>query len=93
MPDFISFDHDLGDEHYEEFWWSRNDRNPQQGKFRYGAMKEKTGYCAAKWLVKYCLDNNLKMCEYQAHTMNPIGKENIEKLLEAFKRNETTDDN
>ena len=60
LPDFISFDHDLG--------W------------------EKTGYDCAKWLVEFCLDKNLILPEFQVHSQNPVGKENIEALLNNFKK-------
>jgi hypothetical protein len=66
LPDFISFDHDLGD---------------------YKNGKEYTGYDCAKWLVNYCLDNNLDLPEYNVHSANSVGKENIERLLENFKKN------
>lgn len=58
LPDFISFDHDLG-------------------------MGE-TGFECAKFLVNYCIDHNLKLPDYKVHSQNPVGKENIEKLLEHF---------
>lgn len=60
LPDFISFDHDLGE--------------------------GKTGYDCAKWLVEYCLDNNLSLPEYDSHSQNPIGKENILTLLGNYKK-------
>jgi len=60
LPDFISFDHDLG--------------------------LEKTGYDCAKWLVEFCLDKNLILPEFQVHSQNPVGKENIEALLNNFKK-------
>lgn len=59
MPDFISFDHDLG--------------------------LGKTGFDCAKWLVEYCLDNQVSLPQFTVHSQNPVGKENIEKLLENFK--------
>src|SRR6266478_2767144 len=47
LPKIISFDHDLSwPEHYEEFFECRRLGRP----FNYNDMKEKTGYCAAKWL-------------------------------------------
>jgi len=58
MPDFISFDHDLG--------------------------LGKTGFDCAKWLVEYCLDNQVSLPEFTVHSQNPVGKENIEKLLANF---------
>jgi len=60
LPDFISFDHDLG--------------------------LGKTGYDCAKWLVEFCLDKNLILPEFQVHSQNPVGKENIETLLNNFKK-------
>ena len=60
LPNFISFDHDLGE--------------------------EKTGYDCSKFLVDYCLDHNLKLPEFHVHSQNPVGKENIEKLLKNFNK-------
>lgn len=60
LPDFISFDHDLGE--------------------------EKTGYDCAKWLVNFCMDNNLQLPEFSVHSQNPVGKENIQLLLENFNK-------
>ena len=58
LPDFISFDHDLG----EEF----------------------SGYDCAKYLVDYCLDHQLPLSDFAVHSQNPVGKENIERLLNNF---------
>lgn len=74
LPDFISFDHDLADEHYT-------------GGAKYDKYKEKTGYESAKWLVEYCMEYELHLPEYQVHSLNPIGKENIIGYLENFKAN------
>ncbi len=67
LPDFISFDHDLADEHY--------------GDFTPVDWKEKTGYECAKWLVDFCLENSLKIPNYIVHSANPVGKKNIETYL------------
>ena len=74
LPGFISFDHDLASEHY-------NDQSADYSKF-----KEQTGYDCAKWLVEYCMKTNQPLPEYQVHSMNPIGKLNIQSLLESYKR-------
>lgn len=71
LPKFISFDHDLADEHYDS------------SKKEY---REKTGYDCAQWLVNYCLDNDVDPCEYVVHSMNPVGKKNIEFFLSQFSR-------
>lgn len=48
--------------------------------------KEWTGYDCAKWLVNYCIDNELELPEYNVQSANPSGKENIIYLLENFKK-------
>jgi len=59
LPDFISFDHDLG--------------------------LEESGFDCAKWLVTYCLDNEMALPDFTVHSQNPVGKKNIESLLNNFK--------
>lgn len=71
LPEMISFDHDLADEHYLE---------PDSQEF-----VEKTGYDCAKWLVEYCMDNDADLPKFYCHSMNPVGKQNIESLLKNFK--------
>jgi hypothetical protein len=79
LPQFISFDHDLGEEHYSE-----NMFDPILYNEMYKTFTEKTGLDCAKWLVEFCLDKNLKMCPFQVHSMNPVGKKNIIDLLDNF---------
>lgn len=86
MPLFVSFDHDLAEEHYRPSMY-----DPDKHYTKYytdGTFKEKTGYDCAKWLIEYCMDNNLKFPEYAVHSMNPIGKDNIISLIENFKKSE-----
>lgn len=79
LPQFISFDHDLSHEHYSE-----NMTDPILYNEMYQTFKEKTGLDCAKWLVEFCLNKNLQMCSFQVHSMNPVGKKNIESLLNSF---------
>jgi len=83
LPQIISFDHDLSVEDSIGF-----ENSPH-----YVAV-EKTGHDCAKWLVDFCIDRDIKLCDFQCHSMNPAGKENILGLLENFKRfqNETPAD-
>lgn len=79
VPDFISFDHDLGIEHTKYFFnhgGHDNPPDPMNAEF-----KEKTGYDAAKWLVDFCVENNVKLPEYYVHSANPIGSKNIRDYL------------
>lgn len=72
VPEMISFDHDLADEHYES----------QQ---EYGEYKEKTGYHCAKWFINYCIDNNKELpTEVLIHSMNPAGSLNIKSLFDTY---------
>ena len=47
---------------------------------------EKTGYDCAKWLVDYCLDNNLDIPPYSIQSANPVGKGNIDGILKSYKK-------
>lgn len=74
IPKFVTFDHDLCDEHYQAY---------DSGEQDYG--NEKTGYECAKFLVEYCVENVYKFPEYAVHSMNPVGKERIIKYIENAK--------
>ena len=72
FPDVVSFDHDLGFDHYA-------------GDYSDG----KTGYDFAKWLVDYDLDTNTMPADfkYTVHSKNPVGSENIERLMFGYLTN------
>lgn len=66
----ISFDHDLATEHYQydrELLWASPDMPDC----------EESGYDAAKWLIY----NNIIPKMFYVHSGNPVGAENILKLL------------
>lgn len=71
LPQFVSFDHDLAEEHYI----------PENKVENY---VEKTGYDCAKYLVAYCMDNNLRLPPWAVHSMNPVGAQNIRHVLNTF---------
>jgi len=74
MPELVSFDHDLAEEHYKH---ATADYIP------YDEYKIPTGWHCAKWLVEECkrLDEPIPL--YAIHTLNKTGKINIEKILNA----------
>jgi len=75
VPPFISFDHDLADEHVAigaSLDWK---------DFDYELCTEATGYDAAKYLADYCLDTDTIMPHFTVHSANPAGAENILHLL------------
>ena len=45
-----------------------------------------SGMECAKWLVEYCLDNQLKLPRWLVHSANPAGAENITGLLISFEK-------
>jgi len=71
LPQFISFDHDLAWEHYG---------NPNVSQYT-----EKTGYDCAKWLVEFCMKTEQPLPDFQVHSMNPVGKINIQSLLTNYR--------
>lgn len=78
---------------YDQFvWWISRFGIPKAVCFDHDLGKnpdgsEQTGYDCAKWLVNYCMDNNLSLPLYNIQSGNNVGKENIQIYLENFKRN------
>lgn len=48
--------------------------------FDHDLGKNKTGYDVAKYIV----ENNIPMIAYKVHSMNPIGRANIDQLLSHY---------
>ena len=48
--------------------------------------EEKTGYDAAKWLVNYCMERGIKHPPYVVHSMNTVGKSNIESYINSYNK-------
>ncbi len=85
LPELISFDHDLADEHY-----NYSVEIIKNSMIDYSGFREKTGYECAKWLIGYCIDNNLKLPKFMCHSLNIVGKENIMYLLNNYKKHESS---
>jgi hypothetical protein len=87
LPELISFDHDLADEHYtpQEYWHNYEVSKAYQESQNY---KEKTGMDCAKWLVDYCIVNSQPLPKFFIHSMNPVGAENIRVLLNNFQKHQ-----
>jgi hypothetical protein len=80
LPDVISFDHDLADEHYSPLMYG------DKYNELYDVFKEKTGYDCAVWLVEYCLDRGIDIPDFYVHSMNPVGAKKIEGLLTNYQK-------
>jgi hypothetical protein len=48
--------------------------------------EEKTGYDCAKWLVEYCMDNDLDLPNWSIQSANPVGRDNINGILNNYKK-------
>ena len=80
LPEIVSFDHDLADEHYHKDMYKGIDiYNKNYDKFQ-----EKTGYDCVKWMVDYCIDNGKSFPIWYLHTMNPAGGENMKSYILSF---------
>jgi len=82
MPFFISFDHDLANEHYAPEKYYVDGTYDTWAKTQ--DFTEKTGMDCARWLVDYCMDTETNMCKWFSHTANDAGRKNIDGLLISF---------
>jgi len=79
IPDIVSFDHDLADQHYAVY-----DKGLE---LDYLIFTEKTGYHCAEWLIYHCIDNKLTIpSKVYIHSMNPAGSRNIESLFKTYEK-------
>ena len=51
-----------------------------------GESDEMTGYDCAKWLVEYCMDNDLDLPMWDIQSANPVGRDNINGILNNYKK-------
>lgn len=84
IPDFVSYDHDLADEHYtQEMYESiKSYENAIRG------TKEKTGLECAQYLCEKL--NNKPHPPYIVHSQNPVGKLRIENYIKQYNDSNTT---
>lgn len=82
LPDGICFDHDLGKTVEEELLKLGYSKKEARVKKR----EEKTGYDAAKWLVDWCINNKKDLPLWSVQSANPVGRDNINGVLNCFKR-------
>lgn len=72
---------------YDEFVnWIINNNLPDAICFDHDLGEEKSGYDCAKWLVDYCLTHKIELPLFNVQSSNPVGKENIEGILNSYNR-------
>jgi hypothetical protein len=79
MPDYISFDHDLDEEHHQQFL--NNQRSGNQ-TIDYDSFTEYTGLDCLEWLCSYIYnqmakEDYIRLRNIGIHDMNPIGAQNL----------------
>lgn len=78
LPELVSFDHDLADEHYEVVCaCGSNEDFPEH-------FNEKTGLDCAKWLVGYHIKHGGEFPKVLVHSMNPYGSERIHSYIDQY---------
>ena len=84
IPDMVSFDHDLADEHYtpEQYWGDFDASKDYQEKRGY---TEPTGYECALFLAKECKERGQGLPAWTVHSMNPVGAARIRNYLISLK--------
>ena len=51
-----------------------------------GGEKSRTGADALRWMLNFIIDNNLNLPHIKLHTANPIGRQNMESLINSYKK-------
>lgn len=91
MPDYVSFDHDLAEEHMQDFW-----KYQANGiaAINYNDFKEKTGLDCAKYMIEYAMNNNVSLPKLVGvHSHNPLGGLNIQSLVNSYKKHCNEEEN
>ena len=75
VPEIVSFGHDLAEEHYEIDWWDVYELGVKP------VTSEPTGLECLRWLLNFCADSKVSLPVMLCHSMNPVGREQIQKLI------------
>tara|TARA_R110000782_G_scaffold39401_2_gene91580 strand:- start:9 stop:404 length:396 start_codon:yes stop_codon:yes gene_type:complete len=82
VPDAISFDHDLAEEHYTpEYFWNDYEESKKFQEWKSKTHKFKTGEYCAKWLKIHCYELGFHLPDIYVHSANPVGADKIKKVF------------
>lgn len=84
IPDLISFDHDLAEEHSNDYYRQLLSKGYQHPD--YESYKEKTGVDCAKWLIDYSQETKQPLKAVCVHSHNPVGAANIQAGINGYKK-------
>jgi len=81
LPYKIAFDHDLGEDKAIER--VKNGMNKKTARL----IKKETpsGFSCAKWLVDYCMDEDIDLPNWTVQSANPVGRDNINGILNNYR--------
>lgn len=83
IPAYISFDHDLADEHHTpEYFWNDYDESKKFQEWKKKTYCHKTGEDCAKFLISY--NKNLVGTSCFVHSANPVGADWIKDILTPY---------
>lgn len=82
LPDVVCFDHDLGQDIAIERYTTGGMSKTQAKKLK--KLETMSGFDATKWMVNYCMDNDLRLPNWYIQSANPVGAENIKSYLQSF---------
>ena len=84
--DYLTGDYDITwVKNYDEFYTQINEHGlPDIICFDHDLGEEKTGYDCAKFVVDYCMEHDLDIPAYNIQSSNPVGKENIQHLMDNY---------
>ena len=78
LPDVVSFDHDLHDEHYTpERFWDNYDESKKYQEEKYLEYKHETGKGCAEFMLKHYRQLSEDLPTILVHSANPVGRDMI----------------
>jgi hypothetical protein len=81
LPDTVSFDHDLHDEHIRYYYAVTQ---PTGGVIEYESLQEKTGKSCAEFLVRKWFEADRPPIKVYIHSANQYGAKHIKGALKAI---------
>lgn len=80
IPDFVSYDHDLAESHYDHSMFESIEAYEKQ----ISGSQEKTGLECAQYLLEKLSMKEKEHPRYVVHSQNPVGRQRIQNCIEYF---------
>lgn len=87
LPEVISLDHDLDEEHYTpEEYWNDYERSKKFQRERYYNYHKPTGAFCLVFLLNLCNHKKVKVPKIEFHSQNPVGVDFMQYILHFNKK-------